>query len=180
MKISEANFTLDNSSTKQLTAIATYLPVGSVDVTHLAKWGSTNSAVVKVSNITNKGLVTAVADSGTADITVVYGITNDKVTVTAAKPPVFEKFTITGTNGNVVDYNGRNQLQTVEKRNGIEKVKKDIDSSAYVCTVADTVTAITITGNCLINGVHSILEVDITITNNNADIKTETIKFKVI
>ncbi len=179
VKITPIDFTLDNGLTKQLTATANYSPVGSIDVTDIATWTSSDTAVTTVENITNKGLVTAKADSGTAEISVVYGITNDKITVTANPAPIFNSFEITGTGGNTVKVDATNQLQTTETIEDSSTSIKDIDSSDYVCTVAEGVTAITITGNCLIKGITEIGSVDITITNEKALDKSKIIQFAV-
>lgn len=179
VKITPTDFTLDNKSTQQLTATASYNPEGSIDVTNLATWTSADPTIATVENITNKGLVTAKADSGSSVITVIYGITNDKITVTAKPAPIFNSFAITGTDGNTVKIGETNQLQTTETIDGIEATIKHIDSSDYVCTVEPTVTAVTISGNCIITGVEEILSVDILITNEKAVTETKTIQFAV-
>ena len=179
VKIQQTDFSLKNGLTNPLTAMATYSPEGLIDVTNLAVWSSSDTAIATVESITNKGLVTAKADSGTADISVVYGITNDKVIVTAKPAPIFNSFLISGTDENTVEVGKTNQLQTTETIDSSATNIKDIASSDYVCIVAEGVTAIKITENCLVEGVEAIGSVDITITNEKALEKSKTIQFAV-
>ena len=178
--VEPADITLGNGLTKQLIATAYYKPVGSIDVTNLTTWVSADPKIATVENITNKGLVTAKSDSSTSVIiTGTYGIHSDTAEAKSIPAPIFNSFAISGTDGDTVKIGETNQLQTTETIDGSSQRIKNINSSDYVCTVADGVTAIRISKNCLITGVSEIANVDILITNNKAISKTQTIKFNV-
>ena len=182
--VEPADIILGNGLTKQLAATAYYesvgSPVGSIDVTNLTTWVSADPKIATVENITNKGLVTAKSDSGTSVIiTGTYGIHSDTAEAKSVPAPIFNNFEISGTVGNTVKVDATNQLQTIETIDSVNQPIKDIDSSDYVCTVTEGVTAIEITGNCLITGVETIGAVEVTITNEKAVTKTKTIQFAV-
>lgn len=86
VSVAPANTSLPKGTTQQFSASANYTDGSSADITRLVAWSSSNSGVVRISNITgSQGLANSAA-AGTATISATYGSATASTNVTVTAP----------------------------------------------------------------------------------------------